>query len=187
MITTIVTIVFISLVVGLGIFILGWISANKINHAKMRNAESYVKKIAEDAEREANNLKKAAVLEAKDEWYRERNKFEEDTQEKRRDIEQSEKTMYDRERKLDKKVDILNAKERNILVKEREIAAKEKALRVKTDHLNQLIFQQNEKLERISGMTTEEAKELLLANLEKDAKGEAAKIAKEIRDKAVQV
>jgi len=185
MITTVIIIVFISLVVGLGVFILGWISVNKINHAKMRNAESYAKKIAEDAEREAGNLKKAAVLEAKDEWYRERNKFEEDTREKRQDIEQSEKILHDRERKLDKKVDILNAKERNILIKEREIAAKEKALRVKTDHLNQLIFRQNEKLERISGMTTEEAKELLLANLEKDARGDAAKIAKEIRDKAI--
>jgi len=181
----IVILVFVFLVIGLGIFILGWIAANKINHAKMQSSEAYAKKLTHDAEREADNIKKSAVLEAKDEWYRERTKFEKETYEKRHTIEEAEKTLLDRERKLDKKVDILNAKERNIVIKEREIAAKEKALRVKTDQLNQLINEQNEKLERISGLTSHDAKELLLANLEKEARVEAAKIAKEIRDKAV--
>ena len=183
-ITTII-IVFVSLVVGLGFFILGWIAANKVNHGKMRSAEAYARKITEDAEREAENIKKAAILDAKDEWYRERSKFEKDTRDARQDIEKLQQELHDRERKLDKKVDILNAKERNILIKERENAAKDKALRVKTDQLNQLINKQNEKLERISGMTTEEAKEQLLANLEKEARVHAAKIQKEIRDKAI--
>ncbi|MCE5251403.1 ribonuclease Y [bacterium] len=178
-------VVFVLLVAALGFFILGWIAANKVNHAKMRSAEAYARNITEDAEREADNIKKAAVLDAKDEWYRERSKFEKDTREARQDIERLQQELHDRERKLDKKVDILNAKERNILIKERENAAKEKALRVKTDQLNQLIAEQNEKLERISGMTSEEAKEQLLANLEKEAKIHAAKIAKDIRDKAI--
>ena len=176
---------FVSLVVGLGIFILGWILANKINHAKMQSAESYVKKITLGAEREAENVKKSAVLEAKDEWYRERTKFEKETQDKRKSIDESERVLLDRERKLDKKVDILNAKERNIIIKEREIAAKEKTLRVKTEQLNHLINEQNKKLERISGLTSEEAKELLMANLEKEARIEAAKISKEIRDNSI--
>ena len=183
-ITTII-IAFVSLVAGLGFFILGWIAANKVNHAKMRSAEAYARNITEDAEREAENIKKSAVLDTKDEWYRERTKFEKDTRDARKDIEQLQQELHDRERKLDKKVDILNAKERNILIKERENAAKDKALRVKTEQLNHLINQQNEKLERISGMTTEEAKEQLLANLEKEAKIQAAKISKDIRDNAI--
>ncbi|MFC1692450.1 ribonuclease Y [Candidatus Latescibacterota bacterium] len=182
---TVVVSVIVALVIALGVYILGWITANKINQSKMRNAEAYAKKIIEDAEREAENKKKAALLDAKDEWYRERSKFERETIETRQEIEQSEKTLLDRERKLDKKVDILNSKERNILIKEREIVAKEKALRVKTEQLNHLIEEQNEKLERISGMTADEAKELLLSNLEKDVKVEAAKISKEIRDQAI--
>jgi len=177
--------VFVALVGALGIFILGWITANRINHAKMRNAEVYAQKITEEAEREAENIRKSAVLDAKDEWYRERSKFEKDTREKRLEIERAEKQLLDRERKLDKKVDILNSKERNILIKEREISAKEKALRVKTEQLNQLIKEQNEKLERISGMTAEEAKQLLLSNLEKEVRLQAARLAKEIRDRAV--
>lgn len=177
-------IVFVSLVAGLGIFIMGWISANKLNQAKMHNAENYAKKITQDAEREAENIKKSAILEAKDEWYKERIKFEKETRDKKTEVDEAEKLLLDRERKLDKKVDILNAKERNIIIKEREIAAKEKALRVKTDQLNLLIDEQNEKLERIAQMTADEAKEQLLANLEKEAKAEAAKIAKEIRDTA---
>ena len=183
-ITTII-IVFVSLVAGLGFFILGWIAANKVNHAKMRSAEAYARNITEDAEREAENIKKSSVLDAKDEWYRERSKVEKDTRDARKDIETLQQELHDRERKLDKKVDILNAKERNILMKERENAAKEKALRVKTEQLNHLINQQNVKLERISGMTTDEAKDQLLANLEKEARIQAAKISKDIRDKAI--
>ncbi|MBT4483136.1 MAG: DUF3552 domain-containing protein, partial [Candidatus Latescibacteria bacterium] len=59
---TLIISVFVALVVALGIFIVGWITANKVNHAKMRNAETYARKIAEDAEREAQNIKKTAVL-----------------------------------------------------------------------------------------------------------------------------
>lgn len=184
MITTVI-IIFVSLVVGLGVFILGWVSANKVNHAKMSNVETYAKKITEEAEREAENIKKAAILDSKDEWFKERAKFEKETRETRQEIERLEQALHDRERKLDKKVDILNAKERNIILKEREIAAKEKALRVKTEQLNQLVDEQNEKLERISGMTAAEAKELLMANLEKEVKIQASRIAKDIRDKAI--
>ncbi|MCK4815479.1 DUF3552 domain-containing protein [bacterium] len=113
--------VFIALGVALGIFIIGWITANRVNHAKMRNAEAYTKKIAEESQRESENVRKAALLDAKDEWYRERSKFEKETRETRQEIERMEKVQQDRERKLDKKVDILNSKERNILIKEREI------------------------------------------------------------------
>ena len=176
---------FVALVVLLGVYILGWITANKVNQTKMRNAEAYAKKITEDTQRESENIKKSAILDAKDEWYRERNKFEKDTRETRQEIENAEKALLDRERKLDKKVDILNTKERSIVLKERDIGAKEKALRVKTEQLNNLIEEQNEKLQRISGMTAEEAKELLLSNLEKDVKVQAAKIAKDIRDNAI--
>ncbi|MFA6471704.1 MAG: ribonuclease Y [Candidatus Latescibacterota bacterium] len=183
--TVIIVVIFVSLVIGLGIFIIGWITANKVNHAKMNNAEAYAKKITEDAEREAENIKKASVLDAKDEWYKERTKFEKETRDTRQEIEKLEQLLHDRERKLDKKVDILNAKERNIIIKEREIAAKEKSLRVKTDQLNQLFVEQNEKLEHISGMTADEAKELLMANLEKEVKIQASKLAKDIRDKAI--
>jgi len=181
----VIIIVFVSLVAGLGIFIFGWISANKVNHAKMSNVETYAKKISEEAEREAENIKKSAVLDAKDEWFKERAKFERETRETRQEIEKLEQALHDRERKLDKKVDILNAKERNIIIKEREIAAKEKALRVKTEQLSQLIDEQNEKLERISGMTAEEAKQLLMSNLEKEVRVHAARLAKDVRDKAI--
>jgi ribonucrease Y len=184
-ITVIIIIVFVSLVVGLGVFILGWITANKVNQGKMNSAEAYAKKITEDAERESENIKKAAVLDAKDEWYKERTRFEKETRDTRQEIEKLEQLLHDRERKLDKKVDILNAKERNIIIKEREIAAKEKSLRVKTDQLNQLFIEQNEKLEHISGMTADEAKQLLMANLEKEVKIQAARLAKDIRDRAI--
>ncbi len=183
--TTVLVSVLIALVGAFGVFILGWIMANRVNHSKMRNAEVYAKRITEEAEREADNIKKASLLDSKDEWYKERGRFEKDTQDKRQEIEEAMRGLLDRERKLDKKVDILNAKERNILLKEREIAGKEKTLRVKSDQLSQLIQEQNQNLERISGMTADEARELLLSNLEKEVKIQAARLAKDIRDRAI--
>ncbi|MHB9029475.1 MAG: ribonuclease Y [Candidatus Latescibacterota bacterium] len=177
--------VFVSLVVAFAVFMLGGVYANKTHRNRMRSLQEDGKKIIDEAAREAENIRKAAVLDAKDEWFKERAKFEKETRETRQELEKSEQALHDRERKLDKKVDILNAKERNIIIKEREIAAKEKALRVKTEQLSQLIVEQNEKLERISGMTAADAKELLLTNLEKEVKVQAAKLAKDIRDKAV--
>lgn len=182
---TIVISVFVTLVALLGVFLLGFWAANKSNRDKMQSAEDYGKRLTEEAEREAENIRKAAVLDAKDEWFKERAKFEKETRDTRQEIEKLEQALHDRERKLDKKVDILNTKERNIIIKEREIAAKEKALRVKSEQLSQLIDEQNEKLERISGMTATEARELLLTNLEREVKVQAAKLAKDIRDKAV--
>ncbi len=83
----VIIIVFVSLVAGLGFFILGWIAANKVNVAKMRSAEAYARSITEDAEREAENARKTALLDAKDEWYRERAKFEEETRDARQELE----------------------------------------------------------------------------------------------------
>jgi len=116
---TVLIIVFVSIIAGLGIFIIGWITANKVNHARMTNVETYAKKITEEAEREADTIRKAAALDSKDEWFKERAKFEKETRDTRQEIERLEQALHDRERKLDKKVDILNVKERNILLKER--------------------------------------------------------------------
>ena len=167
-------------------FFVGWIASYKIGQSKIVNAEKFAEKIIADAQKEAETQKKAAMLEAKDEWYKAKVRFEKETQARQLELQRMEKKTVEREVNLDRKVDILNKKERETKDKEHTLQQREKALRAKDEQLSRLIREQNVKLERIAGLTTQEAKKLLLANLESKAKQEAAQMIKEIKDRAQQ-
>ncbi|HID95870.1 MAG TPA: ribonuclease Y [Candidatus Latescibacteria bacterium] len=173
------------LAVGIVTFILGWLFNNKIAQGKVANANAFAEKIIADAKREAETIKKTATLEARDEWHREKARFERETREKREEIQRLEGQIADRERKLDRKVDLLSTKERELQARERELSAREKRVRARDEQLSVIIKQQNMRLERIAGMTQEQAKSLLMANLENKARQEAAQRAKEIKDRAI--
>jgi len=166
-------------------FVVGWLGNDKVKQGKIAGAEALAKKIVDDATKEAESTRERAVLEAENEWHKAREKFEEDTAAKREELEKQESRLADRERKLDKKVDILNAKERGIRNRDRELSSREKSVQAKDGQLGEMIQEQNARLERIAGMRSEEAKALLMANLERKAKQEAAQRAKEIRDGAI--
>lgn len=174
---------------GLGavlFFLVGWIASYKIGRSKIVDAENFAEKVIADAHKEAETQKKAAMLEAKDEWYKAKVQFEKETQAKLLDAQKMEKKMAEREANLDRKVDVLNKKERENREKEHSLLQKEKALRAKDETLARLIKEQNAKLERMAGLTTQDAKKLLMSNLEAKAKQEAAQLIKEIKDKAQQ-
>ncbi|MCP4632749.1 MAG: ribonuclease Y [candidate division Zixibacteria bacterium] len=171
----------IGLVVGI---IAGWITIRMIGTKRLRNTEDEAKRILEDAEKEAKIKKKESILEAKDEWYKAKSNFEREMQNKKLDITRVEKRLAERESKLDRKVDILNKKEREIKNREKIIFAREKAISARDAELDKLISEQNQKLERVAGMSAEEAKKLLKANLEHQAKIEAAQIIKDIKEVA---
>ena len=171
-----------SLVVGL---LTGWIAYRKLGQSKIASAEKYAEKIVQDAEKEAKTLKKSAILEAKDEWHKERIAFEKDTEAKRAEFRKQEERLAERARQLDRKVDILSNKEKASQLLERQLSTREKKLQAKEEELAALTKEQNTQLERIAGMSSEEAKKLLIANLENRARKEAAQRAKEIRDTAI--
>ena len=167
------------------VFLAGWLLNSRIGQSKIANAERFAQKITEDAMREAESIKRTAELEAKDEWYKAKLSFEKETEGRKTELERLQMEMTDRERKLDKKVDILNNKERNVQIKERQFTTRERAVRAKDEQLSRTIREQNAKLERIAGMTEEEAKGLLMANLENRVKREASLRAKEIKDRII--
>ena len=171
-----------SLVVGL---VIGWIAYHKLGESKIAGAEAYVGKIVEDAEKEAEAVKKSGILEAKDEWHRERVAFEKDTEARKAEIQKQEERLAERARQLDRKVDILESKEKASQARERELADRETKVRAKEEELAVLAAEQSRQLERIAGMSSEEAKRLLMTHLEDRARKEAAQRAKEIRDAAV--
>lgn len=165
-------------------FLVGWWISRRTGEGKLAKAEELAKKILTDAEKEAQIKKKEAILEAKDEWYKTKLKVESEIQEKKGQIIRLEKRLQDRESSLDRKVDILNRKERDIQNKEKILYAREKANRLREEELNRLIATQNKQLERIAQMTSEEAKKILLQNLESEARQEATQLIKEIKEKA---
>lgn len=177
--------VLITVLTGIISFVIGWLISDRVRQGKITSAEVFAEKIMADARKEAESIKERATLEAENKWHKAREKFEQDTAERRAEIEKLEARLIDRERRLDKKVDILNNKERSLRNREREVGTRERALQAKDTQLSEMIQEQNQRLERMAGMTSEEAKALLMANLEQRAKREAAQRAKEIKDRAV--
>jgi len=165
-------------------FFMGWFISRRIGETKLAKAEELAKKIVLEAEKEAEFKKKEAILEAKDEWYKTKVNFERELANKRMEYQKVEKRLQEKEVNLDRKVDILNKKDRDIQNKEKILFAREKAIRTRDEELNRLISDQNRQLERIAQMTSEEAKKILMANLENQARQEAAQLIKEIKEKA---
>ena len=181
-----VTIIVVAAGVAVLTFLLGWFISRRIGEIKLGKADELAKKIVEDAEKEAHIKRKEATLEARDEWYKAKVNFEKELQAKKSEFSRLEKRLADKETHLDRKVDILSKKEREIQNRDKVLYAREKAVRHKSDELERLISDQNKQLEKIAQMTAEEAKKLLMENLESRARQEAAQLIKEIKEKAEQ-
>ncbi len=171
-------------IIGITSFFIGWFVNAKIGQNKISSAEERAKKIIVDAERDAAAVQKEKMLEVKDEWYRKKHEFENETNQKRNKLQSYEKQLNAREENIDRKVEILNRKEKEVqsLQKQNEVKAKEHEQ--KLQHLDQMLVEENARLERASGMSRDEARKLLLDNLLDSVKTEAAQTLKDIRDKA---
>ncbi len=162
----------------------GWLLARKVGTGKIARAEEIAAQIVREGEKEAEIKKKEALLEAKDEWYKAKVNFERELQVKRTEQQKIEKRLAEQEDALNRKVDVFQAKDRDVQNREKALLAKERALRGREGELEHLIADQNKQLERVAGMTTEEAKKILMENLESQVRREAAGRAKEILEEA---
>ncbi len=174
--------------VGAGIailaFLIGLLISRRTGEARIANAEALASKIIAESEKSAEIKKKEAILEAKDEWFKAKQKFERETQSRKEEIAKLERVLAGKESNLNRKVDILDKKEKDIHHRDKILSIKEKATETKERELERLIADQNTQLEKIAGMTSDEAKKLLISNLEAEARREAASLIKEIKDEA---
>jgi len=174
----------VTFLVGVGVFLAGWSVRRLVDRSKVVSAEELAEKIVREAQREAETQKKAAILEAKDEWYKAKAKFEEETQQTRAELEKLERQIERREENLNRKVEFIDKKERELQELETELRKKEKVVDERNEKLSRLIEEQNERLERIAGMNRDDAKKLLIKNMESEARLEAARMIKDIKDEA---
>ena len=165
-------------------YLVGYLFNRRIIASRMEEAKRLSAAMIEDARKSAENFKKESELEAKNYFLQMKVQFEESTKGKRESIKEIEAKLHEKESNLERKLNFLNRKEATLNEKHQALETKEKVLEDRLAESNRLIAEQNVRLERIAGMRKEEAKRVLLKNLEDEARMEAAKRAREIREQA---
>ncbi|GAA0699672.1 ribonuclease Y [Paraclostridium ghonii] len=164
----------------LGIFvgiIVGYFVRKNISEAKIGQAEKMADDIIDKANKDAETLQKEKLLEAKEEIHKWRNEAEKENKERRIEVQKFERRIIQKEEVLDKKLQALENKETVLTDKLKKIEKKE-------EHVEAIKVQQLEKLESISGITSDKAKEIILTNAEREVRREMSIMIKEIESQA---
>jgi ribonuclease Y len=164
----------VALIVGV---LIGYILNKSRSEKRIGNAEQTAKNMILDAERQVEALKKEQIIDAKEEAHRIKKETDDEVRERRSEVQKAERRLIQKEESLDKKIENIENKEENISRKERAIIAKEKTL-------DDQIQRQNEELEKISGYTKDEAKQILLENVEKEIRTETGVLIRELEAEA---
>ena len=154
----------------------GFTIRKKIAESKLRSAENEANQIIERAKIEAENNKKEEIFKAKEEILSARQDLEDEIRERRGEVQQQEKRLIQKEENLERKLEMIDQKERNLLQKEDDLKAK-------NQKIDEITNKQMEELQRISGLSSEEAKKQLLSELEKTMTAEKAAVIRDIESK----
>jgi ribonuclease Y len=165
-------------------FFLGWYLNSKKGKKSLLAAEERAKQIINDAQKESQNLKREKLLEVKDEWYKKKLDFDNEINQKKQKYSNIEKQLSAREENIEKKFDLVLKKEKENKQLERELQNLKRDLDIKLSEIQRIEAEQNDKLEKISGLSKEEAKKMLMENLLDNAKAESARLIKDLHDKA---
>ena len=160
--------------IGLGV---GYFLRKNIAEGKLNQAEQEAARIIANGERTAESKKKEALLEAKEEIHKLRSDVERENKDRRSELQRMERRILQKEESLDKKLDNIEHKEEALHRKEAELAQSR-------EKVEALYEKQMAELERISGMTFEEAKNILLTNVEQEIRHETAIMVKEMEQQA---
>ena len=163
-----------TLIIGLGA---GYTVRKMSAESKISSAEEEARRIVNDAERNSEARKKEALLEAKEEIHRLRAEIEKEVKERRVEIQKSENRLEQKEENLDRKVEILEKKEETLEKKEADILTNQQKIK-------ELELQQIHELERISNLSFDDAKKILLNTVEEEIRHETAIMIKDIEQEA---
>ena len=149
----------------------------KVYESKIGAAEAKSREIIDEALKVAETKKREALLEAKEESLKTKNELEKETKERRAELQRYERRVLSKEENVDKKSEMLEKKETALINREESLAKRKK-------EVEELFDKEKQELERISGLTSEQAKEYLLKTVEEDVKHDTAKMIKELEAKA---
>ena len=155
----------------------GIIIRKKSAESKISSAESEAKRLLENAKRDAENIKKEEIFKAKEEIMKSRDELDKEIRERRGEVQSQERRLIQKEENLDRRIETYDKKEREL---DKEFQAIEK----KKEDIQEVFNRQMQELQRISGLSKEEATKQILAELEKQLNNEKALLIKEIEGKA---
>lgn len=176
MLTKLMIALFMVFVLAVGLLI-GYIIRKNVGEKAIGSAETKARNLILDAENRAETIKKEITLEAKEDAHRLRSEAEREVRERRSEIQKSERRLIQKEESIDRKLENVEKKEESIANKEQELIEKNK-------ELDGFLAKQMEELERISGLSVDDAKAILLSNCEKEVRHEASIMIKDIESKA---
>ncbi|MCK4727890.1 MAG: ribonuclease Y [Desulfobacterales bacterium] len=173
-------VIFLSIIVfALGFLVAFWVRS-RLTAAKIAAAEQEARNIVEKAQKEGRTVLKEANLQAKDQLYQMKLDFENETKEREAVLKKRENRLTQKEETIDNKLEHLEHRDSSLTAKERQLTRREGALEGQEAKYKSLIEEQKMLLEKISGFTGEEAKNLLIKAMESEARYEAAKLIKRI-------
>jgi ribonuclease Y len=175
-----------SILIGIGCFFAGLLIAywfqSKVASQKVKAAEAEAARFVEESQKKAETLLKEADLEVKDRLFKLKNEFDAETKETQVELKKREARLMKKEENNDRKSDQFERRDRELGRKERHLTKREGKLERKELEYNELLEEQKRQLEKISGLTADQAKELLIRAMENEARYEGAKFIKKIEN-----
>ncbi|NRG44798.1 ribonuclease Y [Bacillus sp. CRN 9] len=162
----------------------GYFFRKSVTEAKIAGARGAAEQILEDAKREAESLKKEALLEAKDENHKLRTEAERETRERRNELQKQENRLLQKEENLDRKDDSLDKRESLLEKRDESLSKRQQHIEEMESKVDKMVQLQQAELERISGLTREEAKSIILERTEQEVAHDIAIMVKESETRA---
>ena len=172
------------LVAVLAGIVAGFILKQIFTAKKTKASENLAARIVEESKKEAETIKKEAILQAKENFLKLKADFDRETKDTKNDLDGLEKRIRSKEENLDKRIDSLAQKETSIEGREKSLVTKEAAIEEKHNKLDAVLEEQKEKLQKIAGISPEEAKNILIQSMEAEAKRDAAALIRKIEEEA---
>jgi len=171
----------------LGLFVgavVGYFVRKSIAEARIAGAKNAAEQIIDDAKRDAESLKKESLLEAKDDIHKLRNEAEREIRDRRSELQKQENRLLQKEENLDRKDDTLNKREALLEKRDDSLNKKQQHIEEMESKVDEIVRTQKTELERISGLTREEARNIILERVEHEVKHDVAVMIKESESRA---
>ncbi|KYD00084.1 ribonuclease Y [Heyndrickxia sporothermodurans] len=176
--------VIISILLGLVGVVVGYLLRKSIAEAKIAGAKNAAEQIVEDAKREAEALKKEALLEAKDENHKLRTDIESELRERRNELQKQENRLLQKEENLDRKDESLDKREATLEKKEDSLNQRQQHIEAMESKVDEMVQKQKSELERISSLTRDEAKSIIIKKVENELSHDLGMMIKESENRA---
>jgi ribonuclease Y len=172
------------LLVAIGGATAGYVLRKKVVESKVAQAEALAQRLLREAERDAETKRKEAELQAKELALQLRADLERETKDRRQQLQNMERRLAQKEEAVERKLEQFERRDRELGSRERELGGREQAAAERESRYLQLMEEAQRQLERISGLSAEEAKRMLLQSLENDAKLESMALFKRLEEEA---